>query len=138
MVGCFLYTLKAPYVTELLGCLLIVSSYMKFSKDNIDKIIFYPLGAGVVLLILGKLTGSRELLIAGALGLLPLAGVLVFAAIGFAWITADDLIPEFRGKSVLVGLIVLVIAAMFVIGIIAGNGGDESGSCPSYRGFPTC
>lgn len=106
-------------------------------EKYLDKIILYPFGIGVVLLFIGSIFDVRILQLVGILGFLPLAVVLFFGVVGLFWELMDNLIPDFKAKSYVVGVIVLVFTVLFAVSIHNGAGG-ESGACQTYRGIPTC
>lgn len=107
-------------------------------KQHIDKFVLWPLGAGILCLMAGGILDSKLLLLVGILGMLPLALVIFIAVIGLIWTTLDDSIPDFKGKQILIGAIALVVAG-FLLLVAFGGGTDQGpGSCPNYRGVPTC
>lgn len=107
-------------------------------RKHADKFVLWPLGAGILCLIIGGAFDSRLLLLVGMLGMLPVALVIFVAVIGLVWTTLDDCIPDFRGKQILVGAIVLLVAGFLLLAAIGGGADQGPGSCSSYRGVPTC
>lgn len=107
------------------------------NKDRMGNFVLSSFGLGILALFLGSILKLQTLLFIGILALIPLCLVLVFAAVATAWETANEIIPNFRGKNLLVGLITLVITLMFIAVIFGGSGSDLS-DCPTYRGVPTC
>ena len=105
---------------------------------HIDKLVLWPLAAGILCIFLGGAFDSRLLMLVGALGMLPLALALFVAVIGLIWSTLDEVTPEFRGKQLLIGVIVFLVAGLVLLVAIGGGSDKGPGSCPSYRGVPTC
>ena len=104
---------------------------------KIEQVILYSIGLGILGFVVGGIFDSRLILMFGAIALLPLCIILFLAALASAWEAADEIIPNFKGKSFLVVFVVLLVAIAFILVIFFGAGSENSG-CQSYRGVPTC
>ena len=96
------------------------------------------MGLGIVCCFIGALFEFKALLFAGVVLLIPLCIALIFAATALFWGTIEEAIPEFRGKSLLVAVLVFLFAAVFILATFFGSGDDLPDSCPEYRGVYTC
>ncbi len=114
----------------------IYKRHMKF-PIRIEQVILYSIGLGILGFIMGGIFDSRFLLMIGAIAFLPLCIIFFLAALGAAWEAADGIIPNFKGKQILVVFVVLLVAVAFIFTIFIGVGNENLG-CPSYRGELTC
>ena len=104
---------------------------------RIEQILLYSLGIGILGFVVGGLFDSKPILMIGSIAFIPLCIIIFLGALGAAWETADGVIPDFKGKNVLVIIVVLFVAAAFIFAIFIGAGTDNSG-CINYRGNSTC
>ncbi|MCR9133210.1 MAG: hypothetical protein NXI08_11565 [bacterium] len=111
---------------------------MKFNK-HLDKIVFYPLAFGIVLLFIGIIIDLRSLMIIGTIGLLPLAIIIFLGFLGLVMETLESILPDFIGKEIFVYILTLIFALMFILILIFGGFSESSQEpCQFYRGYPTC
>lgn len=100
-----------------------------------NKFIFYPLGLGFILAIIGLLTGSNLIIVIGALGFIPITLTFGLAAVGFFWTMIDNIIPNFKGKDYFVGIIVFLFVVFWLTVIFTSNDHIPN-PCRGYRGLP--
>jgi len=51
----------------------------------------------------------------------------------------DEILPNFRGKEILLFIVGIGFLLIFIAYIYFGMGYENYGNnCPSFRGFPTC
>jgi FtsH-binding integral membrane protein len=112
---------------------------LKVNKSLVGQVILYSLGIGVISSIVGASFDIRALRIIGALGFIPLGLIIVLGVVGAFVGMLDEILPDFKGKDVLLIILGIGFLLIFSAFIFFEMGHvSNSSNCPTYRGFPTC
>lgn len=93
---------------------------MKWS-NFIGPFIYGSLGVGILLTFVGVISGSRVIQLAAATAMIPFCLAIAIMPLGGIWIQLDDLVPDFKGKDIVVGMVALFVAGLVIYLVLIGN-----------------
>ncbi|MCC6757155.1 MAG: hypothetical protein IT474_04220 [Arenimonas sp.] len=108
---------------------------MKNIRENWGEYLIAIIVVSFLCLPIGAITNYRPVLLFGFFGLAILSVLMVLGILGFIHKELNELIPEFKGKQLAIGTILVLALAALVL--TAFSGGSDV-PCAEYRGEPTC